>query len=105
VLFLLLMIIAYDAREIHLAREGDADMSLPARTLRVSTVFLGDMITFRLWDTWQSQITFEIVKLVFALTTFPFFVFMIDSCPTLASNRKASGLAFPFPNTLPSLVL
>ena len=94
-LFGLMMVVAYDAKEQHRALQREADMGELSRAAHgvwdVAYSLLTDAATFRLWDTWQSHITFEIVKLVFALTTFPFFIFMVDALNTLFTHTDATG--------------
>ena len=54
--------------------------------MHMSAVFSGDF-----WVSWRTQITFQIVKLTFALTAAPFFIFTIGPLAKLFAHADATA--------------
>ena len=59
------MAAAIDAEEVQRQLDGGDDFSHTTRAINVVYELVLGLLTLRMFDTWQSHITFEIVKLIF----------------------------------------
>jgi len=89
-LYLVLMSIAIDAEEVQ--RELlEGELSHVRRLGNTVYTLTTKLLSLQLFSMWQSHITVEIVKLVFALTSVPFFFFMIDQFSMLFTHTDPTG--------------
>jgi hypothetical protein len=106
-IFLILSVWSYWARE-EIAAEADGRI-LKGQPLLHTLLVIGDMMSIfsdSFWDDWHTQITFQIVKVIFSLSAVPFFLFTIGPLSKLFSHTDATAympdgrLTVPDPNGL-----
>ena len=102
-IFLILSVWSYWAREV-IAAEADSRNGQP---LLHTLLLISDMMSIfsdSFWDDWHTQISFQIVKVIFSLSAVPFFLFTIGPLAKLFSHTDATAympdgrLTLPDPN-------
>jgi len=90
-LFLLMSLLSIRAEEELREKLLGETPGLVSRVLQVLRLFVIDFVTGQFWSTWQSQITFAVVKLVFMLSSIPFFIFTLGPMSTLFTHTDATA--------------